>query len=86
MPELLAPLGVAGMVLTLDALHTTKKTARLITETLNAHYLLLLKGNQLLARAAARLLLKGPDSEFTQTTALEDDRGHARIERRTIRA
>jgi predicted transposase YbfD/YdcC len=85
-PELLAPLGVAGMVLTLDALHTTKKTARLITETLNAHYLLILKGNQPLARAAARLLLEGPDSEFTQTTTTEDDRGHARTERRTIRA
>lgn len=84
-PELLAPLDVAGMVLTLDALHTTKKTARLITETLHAHYLLILKGNQPLARAAARLLLQGPDSEFTQTTAIEDDRGHARIERRTIR-
>ncbi len=29
--DLLAPLDVAGMMLTLDALHTTKKTARLIT-------------------------------------------------------
>lgn len=84
-PELLAPLDLAGMVLTLDALHTTKKTARLITETLHAHYLLILKGNQPLARAAARLLLEGPDSEFTQTTAIEESRGHARIERRTIR-
>jgi predicted transposase YbfD/YdcC len=83
--ELLAPLDVAGMVLTLDALHTTKKTARLITETLHAHYLLILKGNQPLARQAARLLLEGADSEFTETTAIEDDRGHARIERRTIR-
>ncbi len=36
--ELLAPLDVAGMVLTLDALHTTKKTARLITDGLKAHY------------------------------------------------
>jgi hypothetical protein len=44
--DLLAPLDVAGMLLTLDALHTTKKTARLITGTLNAHYLLILKGNQ----------------------------------------
>jgi len=35
--ELLAPLDVAGMLLTLDALHTTKKTARLITGPLNAH-------------------------------------------------
>ncbi|MEU9014687.1 ISAs1 family transposase [Streptomyces sp. NPDC048479] len=71
--------------LTLDALHTSKKTARLITETLNAHYLLILKGNQPLARQAVRFLLEGPDTEFTQTMAIEDDRGHARTERRTIR-
>jgi hypothetical protein len=47
--DLLAPLDVAGMLLTLDALHTTKKTARLITGQLSAHYLLILKGNQPLA-------------------------------------
>jgi predicted transposase YbfD/YdcC len=83
--ELLAPLDVAGMVVTLDALHTTKKTARLITETLHAHYLLILKGNQPLARQAARLLLTGTDAEFAATTAVDDDRGHGRIERRTLR-
>ena len=44
--DLLTPLDVAGMMLTLDALHTTKKTARLITGPLAAHYLLILKGNQ----------------------------------------
>ncbi len=47
---LLAPLDVAGMVLTLDALHTTKKTARMITGDLRAHYLLILKGNQCATR------------------------------------
>jgi hypothetical protein len=34
------------MVFTLDALHTTPKTAQLITDDLHAHYLLLLKDNQ----------------------------------------
>ncbi len=48
--DLLAPLDLAGVLLTLDALHTTKKTARLITGTLNAHYLLILKGNQCATR------------------------------------
>ena len=36
--DLLAPLDVAGMVLTLDALHTTKKTARLITGDVRRPY------------------------------------------------
>lgn len=36
---LLTPLNVADMLLTLDALNTTKKTVRLITASLNAHYL-----------------------------------------------
>jgi predicted transposase YbfD/YdcC len=82
---LLAPLDAAGMVFTLDALHTTKKTARLITEDLHAHYLLILKGNQPLARAAAHALLTGTDVQFEETTAVDDDRGHGRRERRTIR-
>jgi predicted transposase YbfD/YdcC len=83
--ELLASLEVSGMVLTLDALHTTQKTARLITGELHAHYVLILKGNQPLARQAAQALLAGPDAEWTRTTATEDDRGHGRTERRTIR-
>jgi hypothetical protein len=58
--DLLAPLDVAGMMLTLDALHATKKTARLITATLNAHYTLILKGNQPLALQAAQALLSRP--------------------------
>ncbi|WP_326737006.1 ISAs1 family transposase [Streptomyces sp. NBC_01022] len=59
-PELLAPLDEAGMVLTLDALHTTKKTARLITETPHAQYVLILKGDQPLAHETARLLYRAP--------------------------
>ncbi|MEU4234599.1 ISAs1 family transposase [Nonomuraea sp. NPDC026600] len=82
---LLSQLEVAGMVLTLDALHTTKATARLITGQLNAHYVLILKGNQPLTRAAAHALLSGPDADWTQTTAIDDDSGHHRRERRTIR-
>jgi predicted transposase YbfD/YdcC len=83
--ELLASLEVSGMVLTLDALHTTKKTARLITDELHAHYVLILKGNQPLARAAAQALLAGPDADWVQTTDIDEDRGHGRTEHRTIR-
>ncbi|WP_433367411.1 ISAs1 family transposase [Streptosporangium sp. CA-115845] len=82
---LLTRLDAAGMVLTLDALHTTKATARLITQQLDAHHILILKGNQPLARAAAQALLTGPDSGWRATTAIDDDHGHDRTERRTIR-
>ena len=51
--ELLAGLDAAGMVFTLDALHTTRTTARLITDDLHAHYLLILKGKSA-ARARGR--------------------------------
>jgi hypothetical protein len=55
--DLLTPLDVAGVMITLDALHTTKKTARLITGPLNAHYMVILKGNQPLACQASQALL-----------------------------
>jgi hypothetical protein len=42
-------------------------------------------GAMQLARAAARALLAGTDAEWTETTEAEDDRGHGRTERRTIR-
>jgi predicted transposase YbfD/YdcC len=83
--ELLAPLDVAGMLLTLDALHTSKRTARLITGPLHAHYLLILKGNQPLTYLAAQALLSGTDVEFAEHTAIDDDRGHGRTERRSLR-
>lgn len=84
--ELLAGLDAAGMVFTLDALHTTRTTARLITDDLHVHYLLILKGNQPLALEAAGAVLAGPDADWTATSAVESDRGHGRVERRRIRA
>jgi predicted transposase YbfD/YdcC len=83
--DLLTPLDVASMMITLDALHTTKKTARLITGPLNAHYLLILKGNQPLTYQAAQTLLAGTDTEFADSMSVNDDRGHGRTERRTLR-
>ncbi len=83
--DLLTPLDVAGMLLTFDALHTTKKTARLITGPLNAHYLLILKGNQPLTHQAAQALLTGTDTEFAGHSDVDVDRGHGRTERRTLR-
>lgn len=75
---MLTGLNVPGMVWSLDALHTIKATARLITEDLHGHYVLIIKGTQPIARAAAHALLAGPDSDWTDTTAAEDDRGHGR--------
>jgi predicted transposase YbfD/YdcC len=83
--DLLTPLDVAGMMITLDALHTMRKTARLITGPLKAHYLLILKGNQPLAYQAAQALLTGTDTEFADHTDIHTDRGHGRTERRTLR-
>jgi predicted transposase YbfD/YdcC len=82
---LLAPLDAAGMVFTLDALHTTKKTARLITDQLHAHYVLVLKGNQPSVLKAAAAALVGADTDWVASSAVEDDRGHGRVERRSIR-
>ena len=82
---LLTQLALPGWVFTMDALHTTKKTARLITGELQSHYVLILKGNQPLARQAAATLLTGKDADWTETTEAEDDRGHGRTERRTMR-
>ena len=83
--DLLTGLRAPGMVWTLDALHTTKATARLITTDLHGHYILIIKGNQPIARDAAAALLSGPNADWVATTATEDDRGHGRVERRTIR-
>jgi predicted transposase YbfD/YdcC len=83
--SLLSRLDIAGMVLTLDALHTTRICAKTITDDLGAHYVLVLKGNQPLARDAAAERLRGPDAEWTATSASQDNRGHGRRERRSIR-
>jgi DDE_Tnp_1-associated/Transposase DDE domain len=74
-----------GTVFTLDAGHTIKKTARMITDELHSHYILVLKGNQPLALAAARALLSGTDTEFAARIHVDTDRGHGRTETRTVR-
>jgi predicted transposase YbfD/YdcC len=75
----------AGIVWTLDALHTSKKTARLITGPLCGHYILLLRAAQPLALRAAQALLAGTDIEFADSMDVAANRGHGRTERRTIR-
>lgn len=74
-----------GRVWTLDALHTNKKTARLITGPMRGHYILILKGNQPLALQAAQALLSGTDTQFAEHTHRATDHGHGRTEARTLR-
>jgi hypothetical protein len=81
---LLSGLDAAGMVFALDARRTTHRTARLITDGLQARYLLILEGNQPLTRAAAAVLTDA-DADWVATSATEDDRGHGRVERRQVR-
>ncbi|MBF8190695.1 ISAs1 family transposase [Nonomuraea sp. K274] len=89
MPLLADCLGGSDVaVITADALHTARESARQISEDFGCYYVLVLKENQptLLAAAQARLAA-GTDTEHERagTGHTEADRGHGRIESRTIR-
>jgi hypothetical protein len=85
---LIANVNMAGWVLTADALHTVRESARHLAADIGAYYVLMVKGNQptLLAAAMTRLVA-GADTEHEQagTGHTDLDRGHGRSERRTIR-
>ncbi|MGH3256426.1 MAG: ISAs1 family transposase [Streptosporangiaceae bacterium] len=87
-PELascLEGLDLAGMVVTLDALHTQRETARLPREDKGAHYLMIVKANQPTLLEQVTDALKGPDADFAGTCWTEEGTGHGRRERRSIR-
>jgi predicted transposase YbfD/YdcC len=77
-------LDLAGTVVTLDALHTQRETARLIRDK-DAHYLMIVKGNQpgLLDQVTSALV--GPDADFAGATWIQEGKGHGRREKRSIR-
>jgi predicted transposase YbfD/YdcC len=88
-PELapaVAHLDLTGAVVTLDALHTQAETARHLAADKKAHYLMIIKGNQPTLLATAARALAGPDEDFADTTWTEENTGHGRRERRSIRA
>jgi predicted transposase YbfD/YdcC len=88
-PELapaIAHLDLTGAVVTLDALHTQAETARHLFEDKHAHYLMIIKGNQPTLLETAVRALAGPDEDFADTTWTEENTGHGRRERRSIRA
>lgn len=66
---------LTGRVITLDALHTQRNTAKLITETHQGHYVLTLKGNQPTLHA----LIRDLPWEQVPVTDTTIDTGHGRV-------
>lgn len=68
------------MMVVTDAMHTQVRTAKLICTTLKSHYLMVAKANQpgLLARVKALPWANVP------VTATDYNRGHGRVEKRTL--
>jgi predicted transposase YbfD/YdcC len=79
---LLAPLDLAGVVVTADALQTHPEAAEFLVGVKQAHYLLMVKANQptLLARCARLPWHLVPVADRTR------DRSHGRVEQRTLKA
>ena len=79
---LLRLFGHVRLMVTIDAMHTQTKTAKLICSTLKSHYLMTVKSNQpsLLARIKAM-----PWAQVPVTFAEPSERGHGRIETRTLK-
>lgn len=81
----IAHLDLMGQVVTVDALHTQRETARHLVEDKKAHYLMIVKANQPALLEAVAAALAGPDADFAATTWAEEGKGHGRRERRAIR-
>ena len=80
--SLLEEVRVEGRVITLDALHTTKKTAQTIVETHGADYVFTVKGNSPLAyeRLSSRNWERDAAGSFTE----KPQKDHGRMEQRSI--
>jgi hypothetical protein len=86
-PELaaaIAHLDLAGQVVTADALHTQRETARHLVEDKKAHYLMIVKASQPALLEAVAAALAGPDEDFADGAWAEEGNGHGRRERRAI--
>jgi predicted transposase YbfD/YdcC len=79
----LGPAALSGALVTLDALHTCRETARVIVEDCRAGYLMVLKADQRRLHAIAARALSGPDTDFPTHDSVEQ--AHGRTERRTVR-
>lgn len=87
-PELapcLEGLDLAGTVVTLDALHAQREAARLIREVKGGHYVMIVKANQPSLLQAVAVALDGTDAQFAEASWTEEEQGHGRRERRSVR-
>src|SRR5262249_13844566 len=86
-PLLLAQRDLRGKVITLDALHTLKPTARLIL-SLGGDYLMVVKKNQRTLYEFLDLLFRLPalpcDHEVWDQAGPRSEKGHGRLETRTL--
>ena len=86
-PELLAGRDLTDKVVTVDALHTLRTTARQI-RALNGHYLMIVKKNQAALYEYLDMLFKLPahpaDHEVWDTVGPHTEKGHGRLETRTL--
>ncbi len=82
MHDLLERADIRGRVVTLDALHTVRNTARLITERRGADYLMTVKANA--PETLAALEAVDWDRQRHGRHAEEPVKAHGRLERRTI--
>jgi len=86
-PELLKGRDLAGTVLTSDALHTLRPTARQIRDQ-NGHYLMIVKKNQAALYAYLDMLFTLPahpaDREVWDTVGPTTEKGHGRLETRSL--
>ena len=86
-PTLLAGRDLSGTVITLDALHTLRSTARQIRAQ-NGHYLMIVKKNQATLYEYLDLLFTLPaypaDREVWDTVGPTSEKGHGRLETRTL--
>ena len=78
-------LDLTRMVITLDALHTQRETARLIREVQGGHALMIVKANQSALLEQVTVALAGTDAEFAGASWHEEGKGHGRREKRSIR-
>lgn len=82
---LLANLDLTGVVVTADAMHTQTAFADWLVSVKQAHYLFIVKANQPTVYEQIQDALTGPDTAFAKRSAAQTNRGHGRIETRTIR-
>lgn len=86
-PALLGGRNLTGKVITLDALHTLRPTARQIRAQ-NGHYLMIVKKNQAVLYEYLNLLFSLPahpaDREIWDTVGPISEKGHGRLETRRL--